>query len=227
MGIHDGHRDRMKQEFLQGGLSAFSDVRALELLLFYSRLRGDVNPTAHALLDTFGSLAGVLDAEPEQLLTVPGVGENTAILLKLVPALAAKYLASRADSDTIVRTSRDLQAIFAPHFFGAKNEISCLACFDAKLKLLGVRKLSEGTPLGTEIGVRQIATAALSLNATAVVLAHNHPSGLASPSDEDISTTRYVHGVLRSLDITLYDHVILADDDMVSLRDSGYFMAFY
>lgn len=227
MGTHDGHRDRMKQEFLQGGLSAFSDVRALELLLFYSRLRGDVNPTAHALLDTFGSLAGVMDAEPEQLLTVPGVGENTAILLKLVPALAAKYLASRADSETIVRSSQDLQTIFTPYFFGAKNEMSCLACFDAKLKLLGVRKLSEGTPLGTEIGVRQIATAALSLNATAVALAHNHPSGLATPSDEDISTTRYVHGVLRSLDITLYDHVILADDDMVSLRDSGYFMAFY
>lgn len=227
MGTHDGHRNRMKQEFLQGGLASFSDVRALELLLFYSRMQGDVNPTAHALLNAFGSLAGVLDAEPEQLLTVPGVGENTAILLKLVPALAAKYLASRTDPDTIVRTSRDLRSIFAPYFFGAKNEMSYLACFDGKLKLLGVRKLSEGSPLGTDIGVRQIATAALSLNATAVVLAHNHPSGLASPSDEDISTTRYVHEVLRKLDITLYDHVILVDDDMVSLRDSGCFMAFY
>ena len=227
MGTHDGHRNRMKQEFLQGGLSAFSEVRALELLLFYSRLQGDVNPTAHALLDTFGSLAGVLDAEPEQLLTVPGVGENTAVLLKLVPALAAKYLASRTDPDTILRSSRDLHEIFAPYFFGARNEMSFLACFDGKLKLLGVRKLSEGTPLGTDIGVRQIATAALSLNATAVVLAHNHPSGMAAPSDEDISTTRYVHEVLRKLDITLYDHVILADDDMVSLRDSGYFLAFY
>jgi len=227
MGTHDGHRKRMKEEFLQGGLTAFSDVRALELLLFYSRLQGDVNPTAHALLDTFGSLSGVMDAEPEQLLTVPGVGENTAVLLKLVPALAAKYLASRTDPDTIVRSSQDLYEIFAPCFFGARNEMSFLACFDGKLKLLGVRKLSEGTPLGTDIGVRQIATAALSLNATAVVLAHNHPSGMASPSDEDISTTRYVHEVLRKLDITLYDHVILADDDMVSLRDSGYFLAFY
>ena len=102
MGTHDGHRGRMKKEFLQGGLTAFSDVRALELLLFYSRMQGDVNPTAHALLDTFGSLAGVLDADPEQLLTVPGVGENTAVLLKLVPALAAKYLASRTSPDTIL-----------------------------------------------------------------------------------------------------------------------------
>ena len=81
--------------------------------------------------------------------------------------------------------------------------------------------------MATEIGVRQIASAALALNATAVVLAHNHPSGLATPSDEDISTTRYIQEVLRKLDITLYDHVILADDDMVSLRDSGYFLALH
>ena len=226
MGIHDGHRSRMKQEFLQGGLTHFSEPRALELLLFYSRMQGDVNPTAHALLDAFGSLAGVLDADPQELMSVPGVGENTAVLLKLIPALAAKYLASRTSAETIIRNSGDLRDLFAPYFFGARNELSFLACFDSKLKLLGVRKISEGGPNETNIGPRQIATAALSYNASAVVLAHNHPSGLASPSDDDISTTRYLFQVLRGLGIVLYDHVILADDDMVSMRDSGYFLVF-
>ena len=226
MGIHDGHRSRMKQEFLQGGLTHFSEPRALELLLFYSRMQGDVNPTAHALLDAIGSLAGVLDADPQELMSVPGVGENTAVLLKLIPALAAKYLASRTSAETIIRNSGDLRDLFAPYFFGARNELSFLACFDSKLKLLGVRKISEGGPNETNIGPRQIATAALSYNASAVVLAHNHPSGLASPSDDDISTTRYLFQVLRGLGIVLYDHVILADDDMVSMRDSGYFMVF-
>ena len=226
MGIHDGHRSRMKQEFLQGGLAHFSEPRALELLLFYSRMQGDVNPTAHALLDAFGSLAGVLDADPQELMSVPGVGENTAVLLKLIPALAAKYLASRTSAETIIRNSGDLRDLFAPYFFGARNELSFLACFDSKLKLLGVRKISEGGPNETNIGPRQIATAALSYNASAVVLAHNPPSGLASPSDDDISTTRYLFQVLRGLGIVLYDHVILADDDMVSMRDSGYFMVF-
>ena len=226
MGIHDGHRSRMKQEFLQGGLTHFSEPRALELLLFYSRMQGDVNPTAHALLDAFGSLAGVLEADPQELMSVPGVGENTAVLLKLIPALAAKYLASRTSAETIIRNSGDLRDLFAPYFFGARNELSFLACFDSKLKLLGVRKISEGGPNETNIGPRQIATAALSYNASAVVLAHNHPSGLASPSDDDISTTRYLFQVLRGLGIVLYDHVILADDDMVSMRDSGYFMVF-
>ena len=227
MGIHDGHRGRMKQEFLQGGLESFSEPRALELLLFYSRRQGDVNPTAHALLDAFGSLAGVLDADPKELMEVPGVGENTAILLKLVPALAARYLASRTSAETIIRSSADLRELFSPYFFSARNEMSYLACFDGKLKLLGVRKLSEGGPNDTDIAPRQIASAALSFNATAVVLAHNHTSGVATPSDADISTTRYIRQVLQSINIQLYDHVIMTDDDMVSMRDSGYFQGFF
>ena len=226
MGIHDGHRERMKAEFLRGGLEAFSDHRALELLLFYSRLQGDVNPTAHALLDAFDCLAGVLDADPADLERIPGVGKNTVVLLKLVPALAAKYLASRASAEIICSDSRSLRELFAPYFFGARNEMSYVACFDGKLKLLGVRKLGEGGPQGTDIVLRQAAAAALSLNATAVVLAHNHPSGVATPSDADISTTLYLRKYLRGIGVDVYDHVILADDDMVSMRESGYLRGF-
>lgn len=92
MSVHNGHRERMRQEFLSGGLAHFSEPRVLELLLFYSRPRGDVNPLAHQLLETFGSLAGVLDASPTDLAQVPGMGENTVALLKLIPAVAARYL---------------------------------------------------------------------------------------------------------------------------------------
>lgn len=226
MGTHDGHRDRVKKEFLAGGLDAFPDHKALELLLFYANPRKDVNPLAHELIDSFGSLSGVLDADPEDLMKVPGMGEHGTVLLKLIPALSAKYLASRTDSVTIIRDSSDLQRLFAPYFFGARNEMSYLACFDGKMKLLGVRKLSEGGPNETNVGPRQIAAAALVFNATAVVLAHNHTSGVANPSDDDISTTRYLRQVLEGVGIVLYDHVIMVDDDMVSLRDSGYFTAF-
>ena len=90
MSVHNGHRERMRQEFLSGGLAHFSEPRVLELLLFYSRPRGDVNPLAHQLLETFGSLAGVLDASPTDLAQVPGMGENTVALLKLIPAIAAQ-----------------------------------------------------------------------------------------------------------------------------------------
>lgn len=222
MGIHQGHRDRMKQEFLQGGLAHFSEPRALELLLFFSRFQGDVNPLAHELLAAFGSLSGVLDAPPEELAKIPGVGENTVVLLKLIPAIAARYLASRTSGEVIVSDSASLYNLFLPYFFGARNEMSFLACFDGKLKLLGVKKISEGSPNANEISVRKISAEALALNATVVVLAHNHPSGLATPSEEDIFTTRYIQDALRPLGIVLYDHVILADDDMVSLKDSKY-----
>ena len=226
MGIHQGHRERMKQEFLQGGLTHFSEPRVLELLLFYSRFQGDVNPLAHRLLDTFGSLAGVLDASPEELSKVPGVGENTVTLLKLIPALSARYLASRTSAEVILSDSASLRTLFAPYFFGARNELSFVACFDGKLKLLGVEKLSEGSPSANEISLRAISAAALKHNATAVVLAHNHPSGLATPSQEDISLTHYVQRALQPIGVALYDHVILTDDDMVSLRDSRYLTSF-
>ena len=218
MGVHEGHRDRMKREFLQGGLRHFSEPRVLELLLFYSRLQGDVNPLAHRLLEAFGSLSGVLDASPADLAKVPGVGENTVVLLKLIPAVAARYLASRTSADVIISDSASLRTLFLPYFF--------LACFDGKLKLLGVRLLSEGSPSANEISLRKIATEALALGATAVVLAHNHPSGIATPSQEDIFITHYIRDALQPLGITLYDHVIMTDDDMVSLKDSRHLNSF-
>lgn len=221
MSIHDGHRDRMKREFLDGGLEHFSEPRALELLLFFSRRQGDVNPLAHELLNTFGSLAGVLDAAPEDLLAVPGVGENTVVLLKMIPAMLSKYMLSRTTPKAIISDAASIRELLAPYFFSARNEMTYLACFDAKLKLLGVRKIGEGEPNAIDISPRQLAMVALSLNSSAVVLAHNHPSGVATPSEEDTSTTRYLIKVLASVNVDLYDHVIFADDDMVSFRESG------
>lgn len=225
MGIHDGHRERMRQEFLQGGLDGFSDVRALELLLCYSRPQGDVNPLAHALLSSFGSLSGVLDADPADLRRVPGVGQNTVVLLKLFPALSAKYLASRTRKDVDGATTEGLWNIFSPYFFGARNEMAFVGCFDNNLKLLGVRKVSEGGPNASDISVRLLSYAALSLNASVVVLAHNHPSGTAEPSDADLSTTNFLRAHLRPMEIDLYDHVILTDEEIYSLRRNGYFQS--
>lgn len=222
METHKGHRERMKQEFLSGGLAHFSESRALELLLFYSRFQGDVNPLAHRLLDTFGSLAGVLDAEPELLQAVPGMGKNSVVLLKLVPSLAAKYLQSRANIDNVLSSSPEIRKLFTPYFFGARNEMAYLACLDAKMKLLGVKKLSEGTPNVADITARRVAEAALCLNSSIVILAHNHTSGIATPSQADLATTEYLRDFLAKMDVLLYDHVIIVDDDMVSLHDSGF-----
>lgn len=222
MGTHDGHRQRMKTEFLARP-DSFPDHKLLELLLFYVNPRSDTNPLAHELLDRFGSLAGVLDAAPEELQKVKGVGEHAAVLFKAAKELAGRYLTARTQVDDIARGPRDYYALLRPYFFGARNEQLCLLCLDGKNKVLGIRRLGEGSVNAVSVTTRLIAEAALSLNASGVVLAHNHVSGIAFPSADDIATTEGLASILSRLGIELEDHVIFVDDDMVSLRDSGFY----
>lgn len=222
MGTHDGHRQRMKTEFLARP-DSFPDHKVLELLLFYANPRSDTNPLAHELIDRFGSLAGVLDAAPEELQKVRGVGAHAAVLFKVTKELAGRYLTVRTQVDDIAQSSKDYYALLRPYFFGARNERLCLLCLDGKHKVLGVRRLGEGSVNAVTVTIRLIAEAALSLNASGVVLAHNHVSGLAFPSPEDLATTKSLASVLNTMSITLVDHLIFVDDDMVSLRDSGYY----
>lgn len=221
MGIHDGHRKRLKEEFLRGGLENVPEHRALELLLCYAIPQGDVNPLAHRLMERFGSLAGVLDATPEDLMQVSGVGEHTAVLLKLIPAMGACYLRSRTEEGVVVRTTEDARTVFEPYFFGARSERVCVASLDAKYKLLGVAMISEGSVNGAEITTRKVVEEAFSKNATVLLLAHNHTSGLAIPSEADLQTTRLLAGRLRGLGLYLQDHLVFCDDEVTSMRDSG------
>lgn len=222
MGTHDGHRQRLKTEFLARP-DSFPDHKLLELLLFYANPRSDTNPLAHELLDQFGSLAGVLDASPEELQKVKGVGEHAAVLFKTAKELSGRYLTARTGVDDIARNSRDYYALLRPYFFGARNETLCLLCMDGKGKVLGIRRLGEGNVNAVNVTTRLIAEAALALNAAAVVLAHNHVSGIAYPSGDDIATTRSLAPFLAKMGVELLDHLIFVDDDMVSLRDSGFY----
>ena len=222
MGAHDGHRQRLKSEFLARP-DSFPDHKLLELLLFYANPRSDTNPLAHELIDQFGSLAGVLDATPDELMKLRGVGEHAAVLLKAVKECSGRYLPSRTQMDHIARTSRDYYQLLRPYFFGARNEILCLLCMDGKRKVLGIRRLTEGNVNAVAITTRLIVEAALALNASAVVLAHNHVSGIAFPSEDDIATTNSLAPLLARMGVELVDHLIFVDDDMVSLRDSRFF----
>ena len=211
MADHSGHRGRLKQEFLLRP-DSFPDHKLLELLLFYANPRSDTNPLAHDLMDHFGTLAGVLDATPD----APGIGEHAATLFKAVNELSRRYHAVRTDVSGVPQSSRDYFRLLHSYFFGARNECLCLLCMDGKHKVLGIRQMGEGNVNAVQVVTRLIVEAALALNATAVVLAHNHVSGLAIPSQEDVSTTY----ALREI---LVDHLVFSDDDMVSMRDSGYY----
>lgn len=220
--IHAGHRQRMKEEFLAGGLEGWPDHKVLELLLFFSRVQGDTNPLAHALIDRFGSLAGVFHATHEQLLSVKGVGENTAVLLQLVLAVAARYLQERTDLKKIYQTSGQFYDLLKNKFLGARNERVYMVCLDGKFKHLSTHKLGEGIADAASITTRKVMETALACNASIVVLAHNHTSGLAFPSTEDILTTQHLKNSLHQVGILLHDHLIFVEGDMISMRVSGY-----
>lgn len=221
--IHAGHRKRMKGEFLARGLEGLPDHKVLELLLFFAIPQGDVNPLAHALIDRFGSLSGVFHATYEQLRAVKGVGENTASLILLIPALGGRYLQERADLKGICQTSWQFRELLEPEFFGARNERVFLVCLDGKMKLLSPPKLlGEGIADAAAVTTRKVMETALACNSSVVVLAHNHVSGLAIPSTEDIMTTKQLARSLHQVGILLYDHFIVTDGDMVSMRESGY-----
>lgn len=219
MSIHDGHRQRFKKEFLARP-DSFPDHKLLELLLFYANPRGDTNPVAHRLMERFGSLAGVLDALPAELEKTPGVGAHAVTLLKAAKELSGRYLNSRVEMGEIVQTIENARAILQPYFFGARTERACILCMDGKGKSLGVRVIGEGSVNAVQLTIRAAVETALSLNASKVILAHNHVSGVALPSAADKMTTVQMSQVLEAVGVILEDHLIFVDDDMVSLRAS-------
>ena len=218
--IHSGHRSRVKTEFMTRGLEGWPDHRVLELLLFYAIPQGDVNGLAHELIERFGSLAGVLDASADELRKVPGVGEHTVTLLKLLPAIGGRYLENRSNMGIIIQTPEQAMGVLESYFYGARNEMVYILCLDGKRKVLGVRKVSEGSIHAADINIRRIAEEALSLRADAIYLAHNHISNLAFPSAADWQGTDTIRASLAAVGLTLVDHLIFVDGDMVSLNQS-------
>lgn len=221
MSIHDGHRKRLRNRFRQEGLDHFEELQVLELLLFYCIPRQDTNPIAHALLNHFGSLAQVMEAPAEELQKVPGVGESAATFLSLIHAFDRRYQKSRTDNEKILSTIEECGHHLMSYFKNQRNETVYLLCLDAKCKKLCCKKVGEGSVNSAAVPIRRIVEIALGSNATSVVLAHNHPSGLAIPSDEDRLTTRRVAMALSAVEIQLVDHIIVADGEFISLVQSG------
>ncbi len=223
MAMHDGHRQRLKERFLQEDLDNFTEVQVLELLLFYAIPRVDTNPLAHRLITRFGSLSNVLDAPVEELQRVEGIGQNAAIFLHLTTAVSRYYMVNRAMQNTVLSSPEKCGEYLIPVFHGRRNETVYLLCLDAKCKLLCCREVSEGSVNSAGVSPRKVVEIALAANATTVVLAHNHPSGVAVPSGEDVQTTYRIAKALHGVEITLADHIVVADGDFTSLVHAGFY----
>ncbi|MBO4915456.1 MAG: hypothetical protein J5449_09650 [Oscillospiraceae bacterium] len=217
---HAGHRARIRQKYLEHGIDVFSEHEVLEFILFYSLRQKDTNALAHALIKHFGSLEGVLAASVDELMEVDGVGEQSAVLLNMmVPVVRRAFLAS-LNGGKALGTRENIGKYLCELFFGMSTEMLFQICLDAKSKLLRCYKLPGGID-SMNLNMRIIVENALRCKASCVLLAHNHPSGLALPSAEDVSSTVAVYETLQTVGVELVDHFVVADGDFVSMRDNG------
>ena len=221
MGVHDGHRERLRARFAEHGLESFNELNALELLLCYAIPRRDTNEIAHRLLDAFGSLSGVFQASMQELTSVPGIGENAATLILMVPQIVKKAHVSKAKETKIIRNSTDAGNYLLPYFLDEPDEIVMMLCLDNKRAVICCREMGRGVVNCVDANIRRMVETALKVKTTTVIVAHNHPNGVALPSREDDNFTRTLYRSLGLLGITLEDHIIVANDEFVSLADSG------
>lgn len=221
--IHKEHRERLRDRFRRDGLDGFTDFQVLELLLFFSIPRKDTNPIAHALIDRFGTLSQVLSAPLHELEKVEGIGPQSSTLLSLTRQISRSYGISEVSQDQILNSITKCGNYLKEYYRGKRDETVYALCLDAKCKLLGCVEVGSGSVNSSGLSVRRIIETAISLNATSVVLSHNHPSGIALPSHEDIVTTRRVAMALDAVDIVLADHIVVAENDFVSLLESNYY----
>jgi DNA repair protein RadC len=220
--MHSGHRNRIRQRFLKEGLDGFEDHQILELLLFYSHPRQDTNPVAHQLLSRFGSLAAVLEANIQDLKEVTGIGEQSAILLNLLPQLTRRYLHDRVNRQRLrLQKAKEVAAYMIPLMAGRATEVFYVLCLDVQSRVVYAERIETGLVNATFVHPRQVVECALRHRAVSVIVAHNHPSGNLQPSAEDIHLTKMLLNALKPLEIGFPDHLIVADDRYLSLLEAG------
>lgn len=219
--LHAGHRDRMKAQLLSGMFTDNTPPHVLlEMLLYYSVPRRDTNPIAHKLLNEFGSIEAVLNASEDELLKINGVTKNTVSLFKIFLLIVQKTAKDSLAGITDLHTTEEIGEYFKTRYVGRKSECVSLLCLKGNGKILSFDIIGEGDIASVGISARKILEIAIKCDATVVVLAHNHPSGIALPSAVDIEVTKGLASSLKQVGIKLLDHIILSENDYVSMAQS-------
>lgn len=226
-GLHDGHRDRVRDRFLEDGLNKFRDHEALELMLFYAVPRKDTNELAHHLLNRCNSFSGVLDA-PLETLEDCGLSRNAAVFLKLMPEICSRYYQDKYKSENNgAITEENIGEQILHYFIGSDEEQVVLLLLDSKGKPRFCDIISKGTISASEVSVRKILNLAVKYTASGAVIAHNHPSGIALPSHSDVKVTISIQQALKAVGVVLLDHIIVADMDYTCMSQMDEYMAIF
>lgn len=215
--LHSGHRARVRERFRQQGFDGFSEHEVLELLLTYAIPQKDVNPLAHELINTFGSLSQVLEAEASELMRVPGVGENAAVLLCMMPQLLGYYQKNAMGAKPVISNLEQARRYCSTLFFGQHMELFYVVCLNKSGQVIHPTLLQTGTIDEVSVYPRMVVEAALRHHAHTVLLAHNHPSGVEQPSGADYKVTQLIINALSTISIGVVDHVIISGEKVYSM----------
>ena len=216
--VHAGHRERVRENVLKNGFEQLEDHKLLELLLFYSIPREDTNELAHRLLNEFHSLSGVIKASPKQLQKVIGVGDNTAVLLSSMGELCVRVLKEGNIKKTPYLNYEDLLNLIKSHYISESKERFLLVCLDSGFRLKLVEFISEGDSVSVDFDIKKLISKVLECDASVVVIAHNHPNGNSTPSGSDVDVTASISVMLRKMNVSLFDHIIIGEDNHYSMR---------
>lgn len=217
--VHEGHRERMRNKYVNKGIEVFEQHEILEMLLFYAIPRKNTNDIAHRLLEACGSLSAVFDA-PIDILMQQGLSYNAAVLLHMIPDLSRAYQSDKFDNEEKIITDENIGKKMV-HLFAGKNEECVYAFFlDAKGKEKYSGIISKGDASSAPLFSKDIVSIAARCKAVTVIIAHNHPSGVAFPSRADLEATADIADALDTIGIHLADHIIVADRDYISLSST-------
>jgi len=217
-----GHRQRLRDRFLNGGDGALQDYELLELLLAQAQKRVDTKAIAKALIKRFGSFAGVMAATPEQLQETDGVGPAAAVMIKVVQACALRMAQQEIIKREVIGSWKKLLDYLRMAMAEQKTEQFRLLFLDNKNALIADEEQQRGTVNHTPVYPREVVKRALELGASAIILVHNHPSGDPTPSQDDIAMTKEVAAAADKLGISVHDHIIIGRKGHASLRSLGY-----
>ncbi len=222
-----GHRQRLRDKFLESGLSGFHDYEVIELLLTLATPRKDCKEIAKAALARFKTLQGVLEASSASLLEIKGIGPQNIFGIKFIHAAADRYLEKRVSGKDIISHSKALFEYLYYNLRDKTRECFKLIHLDAKNHVLGLETLFEGTLSTTSVYPREVIQSALNHHAAAVIFAHNHPSGDPSPSSDDFAITRRLIFCCNAIGIIVHEHIVIGDNRYFSFADEGHIAKIY
>ena len=216
-----GHYARLRQRFLSGGIDGFLDYEVVELLLKLADNRRDQKITAKLLLKTFKSLRGVLEASPEQLKKIKGIGDSNIFGLKLVQSVSRRYLKEQIIGEDYIQFSENVLDYLRHNLRDRGREVFLVVLLNGRNQVLDIVELFEETLTTSTVYPREVIKLILEKDAAAVIFVHNHPSGNPNPSKDDQNLTQKLKAACATIDVQLHDHLIIAGNEYTSMTDKG------